>query len=449
MKITHLVSATEVVELNSVRILADPWLVDGEYYGSWCHYPPYDDNICDLNAVDFIYVSHIHPDHCSARTLDKISRDIPVLIHRYEAPFLKRKIQSLGFLVTELPNDERTHLKDGVFINIIAADNCNPKVCGKSFGCSFNPLLSGGSKQIDSLCVIDNGDEVLVNVNDCPFPIAYEALKRVVSQYQNVDFLLLGYGSASLYPHCMMDYDKAAMEKAMSVVRLRDLDRALKTITVLKPRYYMPFAGTYVLGGSLFALNENLPLPELQEAVEWLESQEDIKLSKAKSVLLNMGESFDLGSESQTATYVPIDKAKRKEYIRSNLAKIAYDYEGDPRPELEDFAAILPAAFDRFVRKRAEQDVSVQTKVHIRLTETEMVTLDCESAEYKIGICDKDLLVPPYIYFEMDPKLFLRVLKGPRFAHWNNVEIGAHVRVARDPDIYEQEIHFMLCHFHA
>jgi UDP-MurNAc hydroxylase len=203
------------------------------------------------------------------------------------------------------------------------------------------------------------------------------------------------------------------------------------------------------LGGSLFALNENLPLPELQEAVEWLESQEDIKQSKAKSVLLNMGESFDLGSEAQTAAYVPIDKEKRKEYIRSNLAKIAYDYEGDPHPELEDFAAILPAAFNRFVRKRAEQDFSVQTKVHIRLTDTKMVTLDCESAEYEIGICDKDLLVPPYIYFEMDPKLFLRVLKGPRFAHWNNVEIGAHVRVAREPDIYEKEIHFMLCHFHA
>ena len=38
MKITHLNGACEIIQANGVKILTDPWLVDGEYYGSWYMY---------------------------------------------------------------------------------------------------------------------------------------------------------------------------------------------------------------------------------------------------------------------------------------------------------------------------------------------------------------------------------------------------------------------------
>jgi hypothetical protein len=38
------------------------------------------------------------------------------------------------------------------------------------------------------MCVIDNEKYVLVNTNDCPYPIAYEALTRIVQQYPQIDF---------------------------------------------------------------------------------------------------------------------------------------------------------------------------------------------------------------------------------------------------------------------
>ena len=43
MFITHLNGACEIIISNGVKILTDPWLVDGEYYGSWYTYPPVDD----------------------------------------------------------------------------------------------------------------------------------------------------------------------------------------------------------------------------------------------------------------------------------------------------------------------------------------------------------------------------------------------------------------------
>ena len=49
------------------KILCDPWIVDGVFEGSWFHYPPLTTKIEDLQDVDAIYVSHIHPDHYDER----------------------------------------------------------------------------------------------------------------------------------------------------------------------------------------------------------------------------------------------------------------------------------------------------------------------------------------------------------------------------------------------
>ena len=96
MKLINIASATVIVELNSARILIDPWLVDGEYYGSWSHYPKLDINRIDLDSITHIYVSHIHPDHFSQKSFQLLNKNIPVLIHDYESKFLKINIEKLG-----------------------------------------------------------------------------------------------------------------------------------------------------------------------------------------------------------------------------------------------------------------------------------------------------------------------------------------------------------------
>ena len=76
MKIKLYRSATVSVNIDGFRILQDPWLVDGEYYGSWSHYPPFDikRNIDEINSHNIIYISHIHPDHCSDSTMKLINK---------------------------------------------------------------------------------------------------------------------------------------------------------------------------------------------------------------------------------------------------------------------------------------------------------------------------------------------------------------------------------------
>ena len=71
MRIQYLTSASVIIHDKNTSILCDPWLVDGEYYGSWCHFPELNFKPEDFNYVDYIYLSHIHPDHSSVKTLKR------------------------------------------------------------------------------------------------------------------------------------------------------------------------------------------------------------------------------------------------------------------------------------------------------------------------------------------------------------------------------------------
>ena len=39
-----------------------------------------------------------------------------------------------------------------------------------------------------------------------------------------------------------------------------------------------------------------------------------------------------------------------------------------------------------------------------------------------------------YVRYETDVRLLKRLLMGPRFAHWNNAEIGSHIKFFRKPN---------------
>ncbi len=451
MKITHLTSATEIITANGIKILTDPWLDDGIYYGSWFLYPPYKQDDSILKDIDYIYVSHIHPDHFCEKTMERLNKSIPVLIHNFDEKFLKRKIESLGFKAIELENNKRTLLKNNVYINIVAADNCNPEICGKAFGCFSFTGNSSGSNQIDSMCVIDDGKHVLLNTNDCPYPIAYEALGKVTAQYPKIDFLLVGYTGASLYPYAMFNYSDSEMKEAQERTRAKGLGFGAKIIGTIKPRYYMPFAGTYILGAANWKLNKYSPMPELQDATAYFSQQLEIQQHSIIPVLLNTGETFDLETETQTKAYTSIDKIQRLNYIENVLSAKKYTYEEEPEPSLQDFQELIPKAYKRFYEKRIKLGFETQTSILIKLPDDKLLKLNCFGDSKNAEIIENipSNFLEPYIFFMVEFKLLYQVFKGPRYAHWNNMEIGALLKMERKPDRYEMGIHLMLCYFHA
>lgn len=447
MKVRYLTSASVIIEHKNTKILCDPWLVDGEYYGSWCHYPKLDFKPEDFDNVDFIYLSHIHPDHSSIKTLKKMKKSIPILIHNYHAKFLKRIIESLGFSVIELHHDKRTHLKDELYINILAADDCNPELCHKYFGCSMIEN-NFGSTSIDSMAVFDNGDEVIVNTNDCPFLLANQTTLKVKAQYPKIDMLLVGYTSASAFPQCFQISDN---KKDLEKKRLQKMyvDYAEKYVHLLNPRYFLPFAGRYVLAGKLSNLNSNKGAYELEEAFEYFSNISEINSLKNKCVILNSQEYFDISLEKSSKKYTPIKVEEKNNYIDQVLSKKKLDYEDEEFPTHHEIISKIPKAYEHFEEKRKELQFSSETKIIIQISKFENILLSCDGGGFKIISSQESEKIKNFVKLELDLRLLKWILDGPRYANWNNAEIGSHIIYQRYPDKYERGLYYCLSYFHS
>lgn len=449
MKIQHIYSATVIIESKGVKVLCDPWLVDGIYYGSWYQYPKVEHDWNLINSVDFIYVSHIHPDHLCKETFERIDKNIPVLIHKYDSRFLYNVISRWGFNVIELNHNEPYYLGNDMEITILAADNCDPEVCAKHFGCAVMESKYG-STQIDSLAIIADDEHAILNVNDCPYELAEAAVKRALKRY-NIDFLLVGYAGAGPYPQCF-NMDEETMEDESIKKMFKTMNRGVKFLDLVKPRYYMPFAGTYVLGGRLATKNDYLGIPELHEATAYFDDMTGLT-PKPASVLLNPYESFDLSSGKPTNPYTPVDKKDKSQYIES-LSKNKMDYELLPLPEVDEIWEKVYRAYQNMEKKRKqigfESDTVVVIDVHDPYGDRDgaiVVYMNGNGVVHASKEWRKHY--KKFVRYSLDTRLLNQILSGPKYAHWNNAEIGSHIEFEREPNVFERGLHHSMNFFHA
>jgi UDP-MurNAc hydroxylase len=445
MKLTHLKSATELIEANGIRILTDPWLEDGAYYGSWFHYPPYTGSIQEL-AYDYIYVSHIHPDHMDKKTMAALDKSAPVLIHSYAEKFLKRNLEFMGFRVIELPNNVTYELGNGVTIDILAADNCNPQLCSKFMGCG-KMESKFGSTQVDSLSVISDGMYTILNTNDCPYDLSHEAIDAILEKYKHIDFLLVGYAGAGPYPQCFYFDSEEDKKQAIATKKEQFLDYGIAFLNKIRPRFYMPFAGTYTLGGSLAHLNSDRGVPEIFEAGELYAKAMKDRGINSQLVLLNSESTFDISNETPSDPYTPYSVAEKQHYIDTVISKIPLDYERSEYPSQDDIRELIPGAVKRFEFKRQEIDFQTDTQLIIDIGGGDCLCIH-PGEEYNYLPISDALETAPYVYIRTDTRLLLSLLKGPRYAHWNNAEIGSHLYFRRNPNSFERGLYHCLCFLH-
>jgi UDP-MurNAc hydroxylase len=450
MNITALNSASVLIEdkdnQSNVKILCDPWLIGEEYFGSWGIYPPFEFKSEKFEDVDFIYISHIHPDHCSVKTLEKLNKKIPVIIHNFPEKSLKNLIEKIGFNVIEMEHNLRVRLKKNVFINILAADNCDPNVCGKLMGCGLLETKFGTS-QIDTMSIIDNEKEVIVNTNDCPYQIAKNTAKIVKSLYPKIDFLLIGYLKASSYPQTF-ELEESEKIKEAVLKQEQKLETSKEFINLFKPEFYMPFAGRYTLTGRLASLNSFRGEPELETAFEWLKNK--ISQEKHRGIILNHYEHFNISEKKYSKKYIPIIEKDKKKYIDDYLSKKIFDYEKEPFPLISEILEMIPKAYENFEKTRNMIGWESNTKIILQFNNHDKevdkpigVIISCNGNGIKNLINEEEILeIEKYLLISVDLRLLNWLLQGPRKAHWSLVDIGCHIKYKRVPNTYERALYY-------
>ena len=275
--------------------------------------------------------------------------------------------------------------------------------------------------------------------------MAIKTLDVLLKEHKKIDLLLVGYAGAGPYPQCFEMDENEKMQAAKSK-ELQFLNFGIKFIEKIKPKYYMPFAGTYLLGGKLAQLNKYRGVPKLHEALDYFEKNLEVY---STGFLLNPFEYFDLKNDKFSSIYKPYSKNEDEDYLEK-ISKHKFDYENDTFPDDNSIINLIPDSFKRFCIKKNEINFNSNTQLIIQISDANSVFIDLTSnPSYEIVSNLHIDTLERFVKISLDKRLLYRILKGPRFAHWNNAEIGSHLKFERKPNIFERGLYHSLCFFHS
>lgn len=425
-----------ITAADGSAILCDPWVTDGAFLGSWFHFPPLEgfefDYLVKKNW-DAVYISHLHADHFDRKFVSALARAQPncvAIIPDLAHDWLRRAVENCGFgeeRVLSVASGENTVVK-GITVKVFIADHCDPSVCGVSIPChNRDPRLAA----LDSIAVFEADGTTVVNANDA---LAVASASRVLSRLDRVDLLLGHYGGAGPFPQTFVDMSDQEKETKKNLLSRTFLNRLAGAANTVGARYVMPFAGQYVLGGRLAALNKFRSVVPLSEALEWMK-----KYSRSTPVALAPFGTFDVETGEISEPWKEPAAQETADYIEK-ISAVAFPYEKAPA-EWEDaesdlHEALLGAAAE-YQRGVSVGDSPTNHRVSVQ-TSRVSGWVDFDGIAATVAVCALEPMRPKETRLTCHPNLLRGLVKrAPNFRgftpmHFNQAEIGSHFEWRRN-----------------
>jgi len=396
------------------KILCDPWIIDGVFGGSWFHYPPLKTKLSDIQNIDGIYVSHIHPDHFDERFF-KFKKDIPLIILNEGPNFLKKNLIKLGYSnFLEIKNNETVKFRE---FNLTIYKPFTKHI--------YEESLIGNL--IDSALVLNENDITAINFNDnTPDEKSCSFLK---DKFKKIDLAMLNYNAAGPYPSCFDNLSTEEKKNQHKIILDRNFNYLTKIIPILNPKSVLPFAGAYVIGGKNYYKNDYLGTTTWDECSDYL--RKNLKIS-TNVICLRENQIFDIKNQKLEGKYKKIDLNHMKSYIES-LKTIKYEYELDNEPDINKLKKDIEITSEKLIERIKKYSINIKSNIFIRLNDSVIPVINGTVSDQKL-------------YCKMDNRLLRRILD--RKFHWNNAEIGTHISFERYPNRMEPDAHRVMSFFH-
>ena len=255
MKITHYSNSFISVRSQDEHIVCDPWMGKANT-GGWQSFPEYsvDQLASQLTDARWIYISHLHDDHFHPETLKILGLlDRDYVIKRFQAPVMRERLKKLG--VTRIHEfDPFTVNQLGPFEVVIF-----PQMTSNSSG-----LEDDVNYDLDTSIAIKADASVFFNQVDNPLSLEdLTHIREYVNEHLGaIDVACIMSGAASEYPQLFLNIDQAAEKRRIVERSLHDLADWLH---VLKPSYFFPAGGTYLIPGWMCDFNNNIAQPNFEE----------------------------------------------------------------------------------------------------------------------------------------------------------------------------------------
>ena len=424
--VTYFYSACVGINTADTSVLCDPWFTQGAYDGSWYHYPPVwlkKDPLDSIGEYEYIYVSHIHPDHYDPLFLKSYLRKYPhstVIIGDFQPNFLSKKMTADG-----VPHRRASELRVGnTSLRIFLSDVNDPGDIDSALA-----IKKEGKERTHSV----------VNMNDNLYN------ERQVSEIlvwlgTKPDLALLGYTGAGPYPQTYYD-DGVVLAKLAEQKKAQFFQRYLKMRDVLGATRNIPFAGKYILGGKLAKLNE---YRGVADAVELLAVD-------PRAIILDDGGQGFINTETFTPSKIrtkPYDQKAIDEYVGNDLSGKLLDYEkyfsSVPKEILiSAIAKLLPKAYrNAHSRSRVNIDwwICLRLEKEWFICNTNKSQSSCSFEQQVTGRTNRlEIHADIRLLFGLITQLF----------HWNNAEVGSLYPARRIPDKFDRNVQAFMYFFHV
>jgi UDP-MurNAc hydroxylase len=182
MKIRFIGHACVVVESSGASILMDPWLSGKIFNNSWTLRPQPEFDRALLDSIDYLWISHEHPDHCHFPTLasfpDSFKQRVTILYQTRDSAKVIAAFKGLGYKNFRLlPHRE-----------MVALSGDSSASNGAKVYCYHAGLMDS------ALAFIDN-DQVVLNANDAR--ISTSECKLILKDLKRVDAVLNQFSLAA------------------------------------------------------------------------------------------------------------------------------------------------------------------------------------------------------------------------------------------------------------
>jgi len=141
-------------------LVTDPWLTGTCYFGSWgLDRPLTPEELALVQASEYLWISHGHPDHFHVPSLAMLRPDQKILLPDHYSSDIRTFLERRGFAVEVMPYRTWKQLSPG--IRALCLDNENQ----------------------DAILLVEAGDSLVVDLNDSPLCGDRRFIRDIVSHY--------------------------------------------------------------------------------------------------------------------------------------------------------------------------------------------------------------------------------------------------------------------------
>lgn len=393
-----------IFQTPTITFATDPWVVGSAFCNGWWLAAPSPADAFDaLNACDFIYISHNHPDHLHPATLAQIDKAMPIVTADFATGSTVRYLRALGFTNIHACGFDETYI------------NAEAEI-------AFSVLKSGDFRDDSGLLVEIGAFSALLAVdsNFLDFWRFPDGITLYASSFA---------GGASGFPLCFDTLDDA--RKAQLVQRnttsVKQINRQI--LSQIKPAVFVPYAGFFS---------------------EKAARDADIKARNIKNTVA------DYAGMCATQGITLVDVTAQDQLTFDGAALVGTTHLGKPplreiAPEAQialDTAQTVTLSDDAIATYFVQSGFQKPLDLDLRLTSDDFATttarygvqFSADAAPWMVSLSDGDMprrAGVNYLQICVRHAEFHKV--AAQGLPWEDLSIGFQCRIWREPDVYNSD----------